>query len=82
MKKNEGKRRKKSVLLRSLIINDNRRNKTANKTLENPNPTFQSKENNIDTKEHVSSMKDDVIDFCADDTAIKNDTTEKKQSHF
>ena len=39
--------------------------------------TFTSKENDSDTKEHVLPIKGEVIDFCIDDTAIKNDTIEK-----
>ena len=49
--------KEKSVLLRSIIISSNsQRNKSSDKTPENPTPTFPSKENN-DTKEHALPQK-------------------------
>ena len=71
--------KEKSLLLRSLIItSNNQRNKSSDKIPEKKAPTFPSKENNNDTREHVPSKKDDVIGFCIDDTAIKSDIIEKK----
>ena len=72
--------KEKSVLLRSLIItSNNQRNKSSDKTAGNLVPTFPSKENSNDIKEHVPPIKDDVIDFCIDGTAIKSDNTEKEK---
>ena len=70
--------KEKSVLLRSLIItNNNQRNKSSEKTPENPVLNFPSKKRSI--KEHVPPIKDDVTDFCIDGTATKSDNTEKEK---
>ena len=72
--------KEKSVLLRLLInTNNNQRNIISDKTPENSNPTFPSKENNSETKKYASLLKDDVIDFCIDDTTIKSDATGKNK---
>ena len=72
--------KEKSVLLRSLLItSNNQRNKSPEKTPENPGPNFPSKENSNNIKEHVPRIKDDVTDFCIDDTATKSDNTEKEK---
>ena len=72
--------KEKSVLLRSLIITcNNQRNKSPEKTPKNPDPNFPSKENSNNIKEHVPRIKDDVTDFCIDDTATKSDNTEKEK---
>ena len=72
--------KEKSVLLRSLIITcNNQRNKSPEKTPKNLDPNFPSKENSNNIKEHVPRIKDDVTDFCIDDTATKSDNTEKEK---
>ena len=72
--------KEKSVLLRSLIItSNNQRNKSPEKTPENPDPNFPSKKNSNNIKEHVPCIKDDVTNFCMDDTATKSDNTEKEK---
>ena len=72
--------KKKSVLLRSLITTSNsQRNKSSEKTPENPLPNFPSKENSNFIKEHVPPTKDDVTDFCIDGTVTKSDNTEKEK---
>ena len=67
------------MLRSSIITSKNQRNNSSGKSLENPAPTFPSKENNNDTKEHVPPIKDDVIDFCIDDTIINIDNTKKEK---
>ena len=68
--------KEKSVLLRSLIITgNNQRNKSSERTPENPVPNFPSEENSNDIKEHVPPIKDDVTDFCIDGTATKSENT-------
>ena len=47
--------------------------------MQNPTPTFASKESNSDTKGYVPPIKDDSIDFRIDDTVIKSDTREKNK---
>ena len=70
--------KEKSVLLRLLIItSNNQRNKSSEKTHENPVPNSPSKDNSNDIKEQLPPIKDDVTDFCIDSTAIKSDNTEK-----
>ena len=72
--------KEKSVLLRSLIItSNNQRNKSSEKTPENPVPNFSSKENSNFIKENVPPIKDDVTDFCIDGTATKSNNTEKEK---
>ena len=72
--------KEKSVLLRSLInTSNNQKNKSSEKTSENPIPNFPSKENSNDVKEHVSPIKDDFTDFCIDGTTTKSDNTEKEK---
>ena len=72
--------KEKSVLLRSLTItSNNQRNKSSEKTPENPAPNFPSKDNSNDIKEQVPPIKDDATDFCIDGTAIKSDNTEKQK---
>ena len=74
------KLKEKSGLLRSLvIINNNQRNKTSDETPKNPTPTFPSKNNNSDTKEHAPAIKDGIINFCINDTTSKSDTIEKNE---
>ena len=71
----------KSVLLWSIAITSNNQgNKSSGKTLKSSVPTFSSKQNSNDIKEHVPPIKDDFIDFCIDGTAIKSDNTENKSS--
>ena len=52
---------------------------SSEKTPENRVPNFPSKEYSNDIKEHIPPIKDDVTDFCIDDTAIKTDNTEKEK---
>ena len=67
-------------MLRSLInTSNNQKNKSSEKTSENPIPNFPSKENSNDVKEHVSPIKDDFTDFCIDGTTTKSDNTEKEK---
>ena len=67
-------------MLRSLITTSNsQRNKSSEKTPENPLPNFPSKENSNFIKEHVPLTKDDVTDFCIDGTVTKSDNTEKEK---
>ena len=71
--------KEKSVLLRSLIItSNNQRNKSSEKTPENPVSNFSSNDDGKDIKEQVLPIKDDVTDFCIDGTAIKSNNTEKE----
>ena len=71
--------KEKSVLLQSLIItSNNQRNKSSEKTPENPVSNFSSNDDGKDIKEQVPPIKDDVTDFCIDGTAIKSDNTEKE----
>ena len=72
--------KEKPVLLRLLIITShNQRNKSSEKTPENPVSNFTSKENSNFIEEHVPPVKDDVTDLCIDDTATKSDNTEKEK---
>ena len=72
--------KEKSVLLRSLITTSNiQRNKSSEKTPENPLPNFPSKENSNFIKEYVPPIKVDVTDFCIDGTVTKSDNTEKEK---
>ena len=71
--------KEKSVSIRSLIITiNNQRNKSSEKTPENPVPNFLSKENSNFIKENVPPLKDDITDFCIDGTATKSDNTKRK----
>ena len=72
--------KEKSVLLRSFIItSNNQKNKSSEKTPENPITNFPSKENSNDIKGHVPPIKDYFTDFCIDGTATKSDNTEKEK---
>ena len=72
--------KEKSALLWSLIItSNNQKNKSSEKTPKNSVFNFPSKENSNFIKEQVPPIKDDVPDFCIDDTATKSDNIEKEK---
>ena len=62
-----------------MVTSKNQRSKISDETPANPVPSFPSKENSNEIKEHVPPIKDEVIDLCIDGTAIKSDYSEKEK---